>query len=120
MHTDRLKFSIVVPFKGRERTLRVVLAALAEQTMDQAEFEVVVGAMEYSTEYVELCREFTDRLTVVSVMTTGEWNVARARNLAIRHASGEVVMTLDADIALPPDSSATPTTGTSPMARTCA
>ncbi|WP_405431202.1 glycosyltransferase family 2 protein [Micromonospora sp. NBC_00617] len=104
MHTDRLKFSIVVPFKGRERTLRVVLAALAEQTMDQAEFEVVVGAMEYSTEYVELCREFTDRLTVVSVMTTGEWNVARARNLAIRHASGEVVMTLDADIALPPDS----------------
>ncbi|MEJ3744808.1 glycosyltransferase [Actinomycetes bacterium KLBMP 9797] len=102
MQTTR-KFSIVVPYKSRAGTLRLVLASLAEQTMDRAEFEVIVGAMEYAPEYLELCREFTDRLDIVSVLAAEEWNVGRARNHAIRHASGEVLMTLDADVALPPD-----------------
>ncbi|MGX6601670.1 glycosyltransferase [Micromonosporaceae bacterium Da 78-11] len=96
------KFSIVIPYKNRLDTLRLVFAALAEQTMDRDDFEVIVGAMEYSAEYLHLCREYSDRLHVVSVMTTEDWNVGRARNLAIRHASGQVLLTLDADIALPP------------------
>ncbi|TDB98156.1 glycosyltransferase [Micromonospora fluostatini] len=96
-----LKFSIVIPHKQRLETLRVVFASLAEQTLGREEFEVVVGAMEYSPEYVTLCREFSDRIAVVSVLTAEEWNVSRARNLAIRHASGQVLLLLDADMALP-------------------
>src|SRR5690242_4221798 len=96
------KFSIVIPYKNRLDTLRVVFAALAEQTMDRTDFEVIVGVMEYSPEYLQLCREYSDRLHVVSVMTAEDWNVGRARNLAIRHATGQVLLTLDADIALPP------------------
>ncbi|MER7165443.1 glycosyltransferase [Micromonospora sp. NPDC000207] len=97
----RLKFSIVIPYKQRLATLRLVFASLAEQTLGRDEFEVVVGAMEYSPEYVTLCREFEDRIDVVSVLTGEEWNVSRARNLAIRHASGQVLLLLDADMALP-------------------
>jgi glycosyltransferase involved in cell wall biosynthesis len=97
----RLKFSIVIPYKRRLETIAVVFAALADQTMDSSQFEVIVGAMEYSHEYVALCREFTDRLSLVSVMTAADWYSGRATNLAIRHASGQVLLVLDADMALP-------------------
>jgi hypothetical protein len=70
--------------------------------MDPARFEVIVGAIEYSEEFVKLCAEFTDRLRIVTVMSAGEWNVCRARNLAMRQVSGQVIVILDADMAIPP------------------
>ncbi|HEX6469491.1 MAG TPA: glycosyltransferase family 2 protein [Streptosporangiaceae bacterium] len=97
-----MKFSIVIPYKQRLHNIKIVLASLAAQTMDASQFEIVVGAMEYSPEYAAACREFTDRLNIVSVLTAEEWNVSRARNLAIRHAAGDVIVFLDADMALPP------------------
>jgi glycosyltransferase involved in cell wall biosynthesis len=98
-----LKFSIVIPYKQRLHNLTTVLASLADQTMPGSQFEVLVGAMEYSPGYVRLCRDFAGRLDIVSVLTSREWNVSRARNLAMRHATGQVTVLLDADIALPPD-----------------
>jgi glycosyltransferase involved in cell wall biosynthesis len=98
-----LKFSVVIPYKQRLHNLTAVLASLAGQTLPGSEFEVLVGAMEYSPEYVRMCREFTGRLDIVSVLTSREWNVCRARNLAMRQATGQVTVLLDADIALPPD-----------------
>ncbi|UNO39189.1 glycosyltransferase family 2 protein [Streptomyces sp. MST-110588] len=100
--SDDLKLSIVIPYKQRLDNIRAVFTSLVDQTMDRARFEVVVGVMEYAPEYVALCREFTDRLSIVSVLTTGEWNTSRARNLGIRHASGQIVMVLDADVVLAP------------------
>jgi hypothetical protein len=70
--------------------------------MDPSRFEVIVGAIEYSEEFVRLCQEFTDRLTIIAVMSAGEWNVCRARNLAMRQVSGQVIVILDADMAIPP------------------
>lgn len=96
-----MKFSVVIPYKQRLDQLRIALAALADQTMDRSDFEVVVGVMEYSPEYVQLCQEFIDRLNIVSVMAAGDWNVSRARNIALRQASGEVALLLDADMATP-------------------
>lgn len=98
---DDLKVSIVIPYKQRLDTLKVVFAALADQTMDMAQFQVIVGVMEYSPEYLKLCRRFTDKLNVISVLTTEEWNVSRARNLALAHVSGRVTLIMDADIAVP-------------------
>ncbi|MUN36800.1 glycosyltransferase family 2 protein [Actinomadura litoris] len=97
-----LKISVVIPYKQRLDNIRSVLGSLADQTMDADEFEVVVGAMEYSEEYVAACREFTGSLNLVSVLSDDEWNVAQARNLAIRQATGRVIMLLDADMVLPP------------------
>lgn len=70
--------------------------------MDLSRFEVIVGAIEYSEEFVRLCHEFTDRLAITAVMSAGEWNVCRARNLAMRQARGQVIVILDADMAIPP------------------
>jgi glycosyltransferase involved in cell wall biosynthesis len=99
---EDLKFSIVIPYRRRLDNIRVVFESLARQTMEPSRFEVIVGAIEYSEEFVKLCTEFTDRLTIVTVMSMGEWNVCRARNLAMRQASGQVVVILDADMAIPP------------------
>ncbi|HEX6469487.1 MAG TPA: glycosyltransferase [Streptosporangiaceae bacterium] len=96
-----LKISIAIPYKRRLHNIKIVLASLADQTMDASEFEVIVGAMEYSPEYVAACAEFAGRLNLVSVMVDEEWNFSRARNLALRHASGEIILVLDADMALP-------------------
>lgn len=98
-----IKLSIAIPYQARLDNLRVVFDALARQTMRREEFEVVVGAMEYSDEYVALCREVTDRLDVVSVLTADPFHIPHARNLAMRQARGEVVVQMDADTLLPPD-----------------
>jgi hypothetical protein len=82
MHDRR--FSIVIPYKQRLDNLRLVLASLAEQTLDSSRFEVLIGAMEYSPEFVAVCREFTDRLALTAVLSAEEWNLCHARNLAIR------------------------------------
>ncbi|MFJ1598561.1 glycosyltransferase [Streptomyces sp. NPDC088261] len=99
----RPKFSVVIPYKQRLDNIRLVFAALAEQTLDRSEFEVVVGALEYSGEYVATCQEFMDRLDIVTVMSDEKWNLSRARNLAIRQATGQVYVFLDADMVLPPN-----------------
>jgi GT2 family glycosyltransferase len=96
-----LKFSIVIPFKQRLDNIKLSFESLARQTMDSSEFEVVVGVMEYSEEYMAACKGFTDRITVTSVVSARDWQTGYARNLAMRQASGEVIVLLDADMVLP-------------------
>ncbi|MBB5080129.1 glycosyltransferase [Nonomuraea endophytica] len=96
-----MKVSIVIPYKRRLHTIRGTFAALAEQTMDPSRFEVLVGAMEYEPEYVAACRDFPT-LGIRTVMTGEDWNTGRARNLPLPLARGQVVVFLDADMALPP------------------
>ncbi|MGW0836123.1 glycosyltransferase family A protein [Streptomyces prunicolor] len=96
-----LEFSIVIPYKQRRDNLKITLETLTTQTADDIPFEVVVGVMEYAVEYVELCREFADRLRIVSVLADEEWSQSTARNLALTQACGRVVVFLDADMAVP-------------------
>lgn len=96
-------FSVAIPYRQRLENIRGAFASLAEQTLDHARFEVVVGAIDYSPEYVDLCNEFADRLSIVTVMVHGPWNYSRARNLAIRQAGGEILCVMDADMMLPAD-----------------
>lgn len=99
---ESVKFSIVIPYRRRLDNIRVVFQSLTEQTIDPSRFEVIVGAIEYSEEFARLCQEFAGRLTIIAVMSAGEWNVCRARNLAMRQVSGQVMVILDADMAIPP------------------
>jgi hypothetical protein len=98
----QLKCSIVIPYKQRLDSLRAVLTSLTEQTMSASSFEIVVGAMEYDSAYVSLCQEFTGQLKIVSVLADEAWNLSRARNLAIRQATGEIVVVVDASMVLAP------------------
>jgi glycosyltransferase involved in cell wall biosynthesis len=95
------KFSIVIPYRDRLDNLRISLESLADQTLATTEFEVVIGAMEYSDQYLAVCREYGDRLDIVSVLSSRPWQVGYARNLAMRQATGDVLLLMDVDMALP-------------------
>lgn len=96
-----IKLTVAIPYRQRLDNLRIALEGLARQTMDMTEFEVVVGAMEYSADYVTACRSYLDRLDLVSVLSPREFDIPDARNLAMRQASGRVVVHMDADTLLP-------------------
>ncbi|WP_433607168.1 glycosyltransferase [Dactylosporangium sp. CA-139114] len=100
-----MKFSLVMPYRQRLENIGMAFASLAEQTLDHDEFEVVVGCMEHSPEYIALCDEFADRLDIVTVAVAAdaEWNISRARNLALRQVRGDVVVLLDCDMVIPAD-----------------
>jgi GT2 family glycosyltransferase len=96
-----VKFSVVIPYKDRLPNMSLALEALSRQSLATDDFEVVVGAMENSVQFAELCRGFEERLNIVSVTSAKEWQVGMARNMAMRMASGRVIVLLDADMVLP-------------------
>ena len=97
------KLSVVVPYYRRLYNVQLVLQALAEQDLPREEFEVVIGAMEHSAELMQTIERVAASIDVRCVSSGEPWNVARARNLALRQAEGEVVLLLDADMLLPRD-----------------
>ena len=98
-----MKLSVCIPYKARLANLAIALEALARQTMRSSDFEVVIGAMEYSPELIAMCAGFQDRLNLVTACSSREFHIPRARNLAMRNAVGEVVVQIDADTMLAPE-----------------
>lgn len=96
------EFSIIIPYQQRPENLDLCLSALADQTIDTQNVQVVIGAMEYDTEFISIIRRHLDRLEVVSVLTADPWNLSRSRNYAIRQATGRILVFLDVDMVLPP------------------
>ena len=99
----RVKLSVCIPYKARLDNLKIALEALARQTMSAADFEVIIGAMEYSTDLIAAGASFCDRLNLVTVCSSREFHIPRARNLAMRSATGEVIVQIDADTMLAPE-----------------
>ena len=98
-----VKLSVCIPYKARLDNLKIALEALAQQTMNAGDFEVIIGAMEYSAELIAAVSAFCDRLTVITVCSSREFHIPRARNLAMRSATGDVIVQIDADTMLHPD-----------------
>ncbi|GAA2905258.1 hypothetical protein Acy02nite_86200 [Actinoplanes cyaneus] len=98
-----MKFSVVMPYRQRLANVRMAFASLAEQTLGHTAFEVIVGCLEYSPEFVALCQEYAGRLRIVTVVAGDDWSVSRARNLALRQVTGDVVLFLDCDMVIPAD-----------------
>lgn len=92
--------SVCVPYRDRLTNLRLALESLTRQSLSADRIEVVIGAMEYSTDFLELCREYSDRLDLVAVVTGREFHIPHARNLAMRSARRDVVVQMDADTLL--------------------
>lgn len=95
-----MEVSVCVPYKNRLTNLRLAFEALARQSLGTDRLEVVLGVMEHSTELLQLCRDYADRLDVVAVVTDREFHIPHARNLAMRSAQGEVIVQMDADTLL--------------------
>jgi glycosyltransferase involved in cell wall biosynthesis len=95
------KFSVVIPYRKREENLRLALSALADQTLMTDDVEVVLGVLDDDGGHQAVCREFADRLNLVVVQANRPWQVGLARNLALRQATGQVVVLMDVDMVLP-------------------
>ncbi|MEV4276719.1 glycosyltransferase [Actinoplanes xinjiangensis] len=94
--------SVVIPYRDRAANLRLALSALADQTLPAGDFEVVLGVLDDDGGHAAVCREFAGRLDVVTVTSARPWQVGAARNLALRQATGAVVVLMDVDMVLPP------------------
>ncbi|MEV6827081.1 glycosyltransferase family A protein [Amycolatopsis sp. NPDC051102] len=97
-----MKFSVCIPYRARIDNLRIALEGLENQDLHRDDFEVCIGAMEYCPDFVTLCAEFEDALDIVSVLSSREFHIPRARNLAMRSAGGDVIVQMDADTLLHP------------------
>lgn len=100
---DKPKISVLIPYRRRLANVRNAFAALTDQTMNGPDLQVVIGAIEPSSEYAAVTAEFTGRLNIVTVTSGGEWNVSRARNQALPVVAGQVTVSVDVDMVLPPN-----------------
>jgi hypothetical protein len=64
---NKIKLSLVIPYRQRLGNIRLLFEGLVNQTIDGSQFEVLAGEMEYSGECVAACREYIDRLNITSV-----------------------------------------------------
>ena len=94
--------SVVVPTYNRQASLQRLLEALARQTVPAAQLELLVvddGSSDGTREW--LGRQSPD--FALRVLEQSHSGPAAARNLGVRHASGEVILFLDDDVLPGPE-----------------
>lgn len=87
------RVSVIVPAFNAATTIKQTLQSVLAQTYE--DWEVIVGDDRSTDETVNLARSVSPRITVVTTGVNG--GPAAARNLAIEHATGELLALLDAD-----------------------
>lgn len=97
------KLSVSIPYRKRLENIEVVFEALAHQTMKKDDFEVIVGAMDYCENFISLCKRYINNLNIITVLSPDEFFIPWARNLAMRQATGQVIVQMDADTLLLPN-----------------
>jgi len=97
LRSQAKRLSIVVPVFNGSGTLPLCLRALGDSSYLPFEFFVVDDGS--SDNSLAIAEQFS--ATILS--TGGRFGPSKARNLAARHATGEVLVFLDADVAVHPD-----------------
>jgi len=93
--------SVVVPTYNRAELLRRTLDSLVAQTLPRTAFEVLVVDDGSSDATAEVVQGYRDRLDVRYFFQPDEgWRVAKARNVGIAHATGEVCVMVDTGVLL--------------------
>ncbi|MDP3372320.1 MAG: glycosyltransferase [Candidatus Paracaedibacteraceae bacterium] len=100
---NQKKLSVSIPYKQRLENIAVVLEALAHQTMHKDDFEVIIGAMDYCENLISLCNKYINKINIITVLSPDNFMIPWARNLAMRQATGQVIVQMDADTLLPPN-----------------
>ncbi len=90
--------SVIVPTYNEERNIESCLLSLEEQTLPRDDFEVIVVDGQSKDRTIEIAEAHADR--VIQQVSKG---VGGARNDGVRVASGNIIVTTDADCHLPPD-----------------
>lgn len=89
--------SVILPHYNRAHVLRLTLRALAEQTY--APIEIIVADDGSTDDSVQVARSMGAKV----VQTPTNSGPPAARNLGAEHATGEILLFVDSDIALEPD-----------------
>ena len=84
--------SVVIPTYNEEKNIGRCLSALNEQTIPREDFEVIVVDGQSTDKTVEIAQKYADK--VIQQVSKG---VGGARNDGVRIASGDVIVTTDAD-----------------------
>jgi GT2 family glycosyltransferase len=95
--------SVVIPVYSRTDNLCITFAHLAKQTYARDLYDIVIGAFRLPARDVDKLSKATVGMKTKIVEVAGEsWNVSRARNTAIAEGTGDIILLLDADIAVLP------------------
>ncbi|OLF19138.1 glycosyltransferase [Actinophytocola xanthii] len=93
--------SVIVPTYNRRRLLELTLTSLARQTLPGDQFEVLVVDDGSSDGTAELAQGFADRLDLRYFFQSDEgYRLARARNVGIEHARGDICVFVDSGVLL--------------------
>jgi glycosyltransferase involved in cell wall biosynthesis len=99
--------SIVIPTRSRYNNLVQVLEALADQTVEKTEYEVIVSDDNSNDETQTIINRFRDRLNLKYVFSNipkpHTWNASVVRNLGASCSDPETIAYLfvDSDVVLP-------------------
>lgn len=91
--------SVVVPTYNRAELLRRTLDALSRQSVPKTSFEVLVVDDGSSDHTAEVAESYRHRLSLRYFFQPDEgWRVAKARNVGIAQAAGEVCVFIDSGV----------------------
>ncbi|GIH21787.1 glycosyl transferase [Acrocarpospora phusangensis] len=94
-----MKCSVVIPTYNRVELLRHTLNSLVWQSLPKEQFEVLVADDGSDDSTAEMVESFRGRLNVRYFFQERDgFQVAKARNLGISHAEGEVCVMLDCGV----------------------
>lgn len=90
-----MKFSVVIPVYRAEEYLQQCIRSVTEQTYRQLEIILVDdGSPDRSGEICDECAQQDNRICVLHTENHG---ASHARNIGIRHATGDYILFLDSD-----------------------
>ena len=92
-----MKVSIVIPTLNSEKTLGACLAAIAEQTVNRSDYEIVIADAGSSDRTLEIAREAGVDVICDNPLKTGE----AGKTAGILSAHGEIIALVDSDNILP-------------------
>ncbi|MGG5821502.1 glycosyltransferase family 2 protein [Falsiroseomonas sp. HW251] len=94
-----IRFSLVMPTKGRTEDIAIYIDALLMQGRD--DYELIVVDQNEDDRLVEILGRFAGRLPVTHIRSSVS-KISHARNLGLREAKGEIVSVPDDDCIYPP------------------
>lgn len=103
-----MKLSVVIPSRNRVENLRHVLSALANQTLEKTEYEVILSDDNSNDGTQSLINELRDQLRLKYIFNNipkpHTWNASVPRNLGalVADPSTMAYVFVDSDVILPP------------------
>lgn len=95
--------TIVIPARNEQDSIEATLRSLFALNYDQSKLQIIVvddGSADATAEVARRVAKARRNVTVISTPNQGKW---QALNTALRHATGELFICLDADSRVHPD-----------------